>query len=139
MSKICPEYFSLSKVFSYWTKICQKFVQVLSIKFWGLVTELLVQFLSRFCPCPNLVFYNINVCSWFFSILPLFLSLRFYLILSAPQIIDDSSNRLLTYSHNSHRHATAWHCYLSFTWFLTFWLFVSVLMVYMWTVHVINL
>ena len=125
MSKICPEYFSLSKVFSYWTKICQNFVQVLSIKFSGLVMELLVQFLSRFCPCPNLVFSIIYVCSWFFSILPLFLSLRFYLILSAPQIIDDSSNPLLTYSHNSHRHATAWHCYLSFTWFSTFWHFVA--------------
>ena len=58
-------------------------------------------------------------------ILSFFLSPRFYLILSDPQILGDISNRLLTYSHNSHRHATAWHCYLSFTWFLTFWHFVA--------------
>ena len=103
------------------------------------MTELLVQFLWRFCQCSNLVFYNINVCSWYSCILPFFLSLRFYLILSAPQIIDDSSNPLLTYSHNSHRHATAWHCYLFLTWFSTFWHFVAVLMVYMWMLHVINL
>ena len=62
LSKIfhyCPRFvyryflfLSLSILDKYWTKNCQIFVQVLSMKCWGLAIELLVQFvkiLSIFC------------------------------------------------------------------------------------------